>query len=537
MLYYNNLYISLLILFLYYIEYYSNSSPGLCIHEVLKKLILQYQGKEFQLLFFYRDDSANTIFEKEMRELSYQSIKINQNDLIESRNIIANSMLDILIYLALPTEKFTFLLSQSRLVKIQVVFGIGHPLSSGSKAIDYSIISDLMSPFRYSQILNNKKSLLIKKGKELSAIECAKLVYTCVSENQNILLKNSLSDINDDKLLYNINNNIVTHFASSSKLNKSSFFLPNECFGSDIDGFSFTEQVVVFDTLGYFLYDSTNIYKEMHHEIFNKLSLLSNYRSPDKYLNNSIENIPIDFFCDDIDVILKNHGIYPNISARGIGCYEKKNTNKATSKSVHNNILIKHYRQYHIYGCLQHVKKFHPSFDKVFIGIMKLDPNAKILLLDQSRHIIPRILSNYPEISSDMLYDTFVFLPRLQHHHYLSVLSFISIFLNPFPFGSGVTSSDSISMCVPVIVSISKTSVLHFAASQISMLGVDMQKLLIVNNIDDYIQRSYDIVYGKFIKLNDLKDLICNRKLERLMNEKVLNEVVEEWKSFLIKIK
>jgi hypothetical protein len=476
-----------------------------------------------------------------MRMLSYQSIQINQNDLIESRNIIANSMLDILIYLALPTEKFTYLLSHSRLVKTQVVFGIGHPLSSGSKGIDYSIISDQMSPFRYSQTINNKKSLIFQKGKELSAIECAKYVYSCVSENQKKLLKNSITDLNDNDLLYNIKNYIVTHFASSSKLNKSSCLLPNECLGSGVDGFSFTEQVVVFDTLGYFLQDSMHFYKEIDYGIYNKLSLLSKYRSPDKYLMHPTENIinyyskQIDFHCDDIDFILKNHGIYPNITARGIGCYEKIYINKSTSKLIDNN-LINHFKQYHIYGCLQDVKKLHPSFDKVFIGIMKLDPRAKILLLDNSRHIIPRILANYPEISSDKLFNTFVFLPRLEHQHYLSVLSLISVFLNPFPFGSGVTSSDAISMCVPVVVSISKTSILHFAASQISMLGEDMQELLIVNSIEDYIQRSYDIVYGKYIKLNDLKDIICNRKLETLMNENVLNDVVEEWKSFLIKI-
>ena len=45
--------------------------------------------------------------------------------LAETREMVASQELDILLYIALPTEKFTSFLSHARLSPIQIVFGIG----------------------------------------------------------------------------------------------------------------------------------------------------------------------------------------------------------------------------------------------------------------------------------------------------------------------------------------------------------------------------------------------------------------------------
>jgi hypothetical protein len=50
------------------------------------------------------------------------------------------------MYMSLPTEKLTVLLSQHRLAPTQIVFGVGHPMTSGSLAIDYTILSQTMMP-------------------------------------------------------------------------------------------------------------------------------------------------------------------------------------------------------------------------------------------------------------------------------------------------------------------------------------------------------------------------------------------------------
>jgi hypothetical protein len=42
-----------------------------------------------------------------------------------------------------------------------------------------------------------------------------------------------------------------------------------------------------------------------------------------------------------------------------------------------------------------------------------------------------------------------------------------AVFLNPFPFGAGITSSDAISVCVPIVVLPTHTAVLQLALAQV----------------------------------------------------------------------
>lgn len=51
-------------------------------------------------------------------------MKYLDNDIASSINMIGVTKADIIIYLALPTEKFTVLLSYHRLAPIQIQFGI-----------------------------------------------------------------------------------------------------------------------------------------------------------------------------------------------------------------------------------------------------------------------------------------------------------------------------------------------------------------------------------------------------------------------------
>src|SRR5262249_3326391 len=59
-----------------------------------------------------------------------------------ARRIIAGHQLDILFYTDIGMEPFSYTLGFSRLAPIQCV-GWGHPVTTGSKAIDYYLSSDL----------------------------------------------------------------------------------------------------------------------------------------------------------------------------------------------------------------------------------------------------------------------------------------------------------------------------------------------------------------------------------------------------------
>ena len=87
--------------------------------------------------------------------------------------------MDILLYIALPTEKFTVLLSHMRLAPIQISFGnviacnmclnqigIGHPITSGSSAIDFNIIATPMIS-NYSDVTHGTEDDILSFGSSI----------------------------------------------------------------------------------------------------------------------------------------------------------------------------------------------------------------------------------------------------------------------------------------------------------------------------------------------------------------------------------
>lgn len=67
----------------------------------------------FDLIFFDRQ-GLNTVFAEEMRFLAAEIHLIDNNNLVRSQSVIMNAKVDILLYLAIPTEKITYFLAHAR---------------------------------------------------------------------------------------------------------------------------------------------------------------------------------------------------------------------------------------------------------------------------------------------------------------------------------------------------------------------------------------------------------------------------------------
>jgi uncharacterized HAD superfamily protein len=90
-----------------------------------------------------------------------------------------------------------------------------------------------------------------------------------------------------------------------------------------------------------------------------------------------------------------------------------------------------------------------------------------------------------------------------------------------------------LSLCIPVVTLPKKISVLHFALGQIKDLNSSfLSNLMIAKNVKNYIEKILDIVNEKYIKLNELKRMIC-RKKKNLFSFKNLEYVSNEWRVFL----
>lgn len=310
----------------------------------------------------------------------------------------------------------------------------------------------------------------------------------------------------------------------------------------------YSEQPVLFDSLAYFMSAPVDMYSGDAYTVEQLRMFAANripfyggpsesqpdnydsdqlfYRLQPRYFVTEEQEVPAGLLtCSELENHLLQWGIRSNITARDIGCYN--NVFGDVSDRITYEVVV---GEVVLYSCIQTVKKFHPLFDAVLLGILKKDPMAKILVFDSFKAVMPRLLVS-PFSSMSELYNRFIFVPRLPHVEYLNLLSLTAVFLNPFPFGAGVTSSDALSMCVPVVVMLGQSSVLNFAAAQVRTLGLYSE--LVVSSVEEFVQRSVDIAHSRYISHHSLRDMICHRKQKYLFGESALETVVNEWGAFL----
>lgn len=93
-----------------------------------------------------------------------------------------------------------------------------------------------------------------------------------------------------------------------------------------------------------------------------------------------------------------------------------------------------------------------------------------------------------------------IFIPRLSHPDYLKLTSLASVFLNTFPYGAGITSSEALALCVPVVTLPSRITVLQMTLAQIRTYGHDITEKLIAKNVPDYIAKVVQITIGRDVQ-------------------------------------
>ena len=100
-----------------------------------------------------------------------------------------------------------------------------------------------------------------------------------------------------------------------------------------------------------------------------------------------------------------------------------------------------------VYLVPQSAFKLHPDFDLVLRGIAEADPDGVIALLT------PRRASWIPTVEArlGLTSDQLVWVPRQPRERYLALLRAADVLLDPFPFGGGHTSLESLAMGTPIV--------------------------------------------------------------------------------------
>jgi hypothetical protein len=137
----------------------------------------------------------------------------------------------------------------------------------------------------------------------------------------------------------------------------------------------------------------------------------------------------------------------------------------------------------HVFACLQHSKKLHPAFDAALAHLLAIDPNAIVLLLDGNRVHLRRwattLLVDAQAGATEMTTASrqtplarLRFLPRMPHASLLALLSVSDAFLDPWPWGAGVTSAEAFSLCLPVVTWPQAQSVAPLTLGQYRQMGL-----------------------------------------------------------------
>ena len=465
-------------------EHEANSSPGLCMMDIFLKLSLLTHRDEldnevpdFHIVYFRRPDSATT-FNERMEAVAHETLTLAPEPGFHeiSREIIVAQRLDILLFMALPTEKFTILLSQARLATTQIHFGVGHPVTSGSSAMDYTVVARDM-------LLTDKS---VTHSPRTNVTECMQWASSCQQE----IRRQQAGQVQKQHSCELMRRHGCTTEASGVE--------------GETAPLLYTEQVVLFDSLGHYIGDPLTYYAETRD--FDPVAFA------------------YDASCRFVDSKLQQWRLFPNITAAMLGCREDGSS------------TLRNTRDSHLYTCIQNPKKMHPSFDPVLGGIIRRDPKAKILVDYRIPCLIPRWRASW-NLTEEEILERFVFVPRLEHRQYLQLVSLSSVFLNTFPFGAGVTSSEAIALGVPVVVYAETSSVINLAMAQVRALGEPWTRDLIVSGLEAYVDRAVQIT-----RLEQVDDGLrryrqeLRRRSQKLHGPAPLAAAAAEWALFLKRV-
>lgn len=158
--------------------------------------------------------------------------------------------------------------------------------------------------------------------------------------------------------------------------------------------------------------------------------------------------------------------------------------------------------------CPQHMPKFHPHFDTVLMGILTASPSTRIVLIDNKKkqqwrltlterwgrtltemvtetttitETESRPTTHAPQNTKDAsskasvattveaLLSRIVWVSAMTPQEYLHLLAVGDVMLDPFPFGGGVTTLESVAVCTPVVTWPSAQSVPQLAAGKLKI--------------------------------------------------------------------
>jgi predicted O-linked N-acetylglucosamine transferase (SPINDLY family) len=105
----------------------------------------------------------------------------------------------------------------------------------------------------------------------------------------------------------------------------------------------------------------------------------------------------------------------------------------------------------HLYSCLQTLFKFHPDFDAVLAGILRRDPQGRLVLIKgKHRQWQESLFNRFQRTMPDVL-DRIIWVPPRPRADYLSLAAACDVLLDTLHFSGGNTSYEALALGTPVV--------------------------------------------------------------------------------------
>lgn len=154
--------------------------------------------------------------------------------------------------------------------------------------------------------------------------------------------------------------------------------------------------------------------------------------------------------------------------------------------------------QFKIYLCAQNPTKLHPMFDAVLAQLLARDAQALVVLMrNQAQPLthlklherLRRALSGSPGDLASRL----VFVDQGTHETFRDLVCSADVFLDPFPFGGGVTALEAMHCGVPVVTLPSLQTVHRLAAGMVHV--ANSTRNAVATDVESYVASAMELAH------------------------------------------
>ena len=104
----------------------------------------------------------------------------------------------------------------------------------------------------------------------------------------------------------------------------------------------------------------------------------------------------------------------------------------------------------HVYACPQALFKFHPDFDQALRAILERDASGTIVMIAQHASWTEQLRTRFARTVGAVA-DRIRFFPPQKHQDFLALVAISDVALDPFHFGGGNSTLESLLLCTPVV--------------------------------------------------------------------------------------